>query len=148
MYCRKCGKEIDDNAMTCPYCGTATQGPYRGNDPFGRDEDSFGRDVPPEQNGQNGQNGGYFYSPRQTAPDDAPSMGWGVLGFFIPIAGLVLYLVWRDQYPLRAKSCGKGALASVIVNVVFVILYVILMLTIASSVSARSVFEAALFAMT
>lgn len=138
MYCRKCGKELDDNAMTCPYCGTATQGPYRADDPFGRD-------VPPEQNGQNG---GYFYSPRQTAPDDAPSMGWGVLGFFIPIAGLVLYLVWRDQYPLRAKSCGKGALASVIVYVVFIILYFIVIMTIASSVSTRSIYEAALFAMT
>ena len=24
MYCKKCGKVIDDNAVVCPYCGCAT----------------------------------------------------------------------------------------------------------------------------
>jgi hypothetical protein len=49
---------------------------------------------------------------------DAPSMGYAVLGFFIPLAGLILYLVWKDQYPLRAKSAGKGALIGFIVDLV------------------------------
>jgi hypothetical protein len=52
------------------------------------------------------------------APSDAPSMGYAVLGFFIPLAGLILYLVWKDQYPLRAKSAGKGALFGFIVDLV------------------------------
>lgn len=25
MYCLKCGKEIEDSAMACPYCGCATE---------------------------------------------------------------------------------------------------------------------------
>ncbi len=25
MYCLKCGKEIEDLAMSCPYCGSATE---------------------------------------------------------------------------------------------------------------------------
>lgn len=25
MYCLKCGKEIEDSAMACPYCGSATE---------------------------------------------------------------------------------------------------------------------------
>ena len=25
MYCKKCGKEIDDNAVICPSCGCATE---------------------------------------------------------------------------------------------------------------------------
>ncbi|MDE7087350.1 MAG: zinc-ribbon domain-containing protein, partial [Clostridia bacterium] len=25
MFCKKCGKEIDDNAMVCPNCGVATE---------------------------------------------------------------------------------------------------------------------------
>ena len=37
------------------------------------------------------------------------------LGFFIPIVGLILYLVWKDQTPLKAKSAGKGALIGAIV---------------------------------
>ena len=78
MYCKKCGKELDDEAKFCPYCGTST-----------RDE---------KENAQNG---------------DARSAGLGILCFFLPIVGLILYIVWKDTYPLKAKSCGKGALISV-----------------------------------
>ena len=46
---------------------------------------------------------------------DAPSGGMTALGFFFPIVGLILYLVWKDQTPLKAKSAGKGALIGVIV---------------------------------
>ena len=49
--------------------------------------------------------------------EDAPSAGFAVLGFFIPIVGLILFLVWHDTYPLRAKSAGKGALISVIIGI-------------------------------
>ena len=48
--------------------------------------------------------------PTVPATDDAPSGGFAVLGFFFPIIGLILYLCWKDQQPLKAKSCGKGAL--------------------------------------
>lgn len=59
-------------------------------------------------------------------PADAPSFGYAALGFFIPVAGLVLYLVWKEQTPLRAKSAGKGALAGVIVWISLSILMAIL----------------------
>ena len=58
--------------------------------------------------------------------DDEPSAGFGVLSFFFPLVGLILFLVWKDERPLRAKSCGKGALISVIVSVVSGILLGIL----------------------
>lgn len=54
---------------------------------------------------------------------DAPNMGFAVLGFFFPLIGLILYLIWRDTTPLKAKSCGKGALVGFIVSVVFGIIY-------------------------
>ena len=54
-------------------------------------------------------------------PVDAPSTGYAVLGFFIPIVGLILYLVWRDSQPQRAHSCGKGALFGIITYVVLII---------------------------
>ena len=56
---------------------------------------------------------------------DGPSAGFSVLGFFIPLVGLILYLVWKAEYPLRAKSAGKGALIGVIVSGVVSILYAI-----------------------
>ena len=48
------------------------------------------------------------------------------LGFFIPIVGLILYLVWKDQTPLKAKSAGKGALIGAIVWTILSILLGIL----------------------
>lgn len=60
--------------------------------------------------------------PTVPVTDDAPSGGFAVLGFFFPIIGLILYLCWKDQQPLKAKSCGKGALIGVIVAVALSIL--------------------------
>ena len=59
--------------------------------------------------------------------DDAPSLGFTVLGFFFPLIGLILYLVWKPEYPKRATSCGKGALIGVIVAAVLTVIYVVLM---------------------
>ena len=50
--------------------------------------------------------------------DDAKSAGWAVLGAFFPLIGLILYLVWKDEKPLRASSIGKGAIIGVIISVV------------------------------
>lgn len=50
------------------------------------------------------------------AADDAPSPGFAVLCFFFPLLGLILYLIWHDNYPKKARSCGKGALIGVIVE--------------------------------
>lgn len=58
------------------------------------------------------------------AANDAPSFGFAVLGFFIPLVGLILYLVWKDQTPLKAASAGKGALIGVVLNVAFACAYV------------------------
>lgn len=51
---------------------------------------------------------------------------WGLLGCCIPIVGLVLFLVWKDQKPKTAKAAGIGALVCVIVSVVFYIIYFVI----------------------
>jgi len=56
------------------------------------------------------------------APQDKSSIGFGILGFLIPLVGLILWLVWKAQTPLKAKSCGIGALIGVIVYVIFYII--------------------------
>ena len=35
---------------------------------------------------------------------DNGGLGWGILGCCIPIVGLVLWLVWKDQKPRTAKA--------------------------------------------
>ena len=93
MYCKNCGKLLDDNAVICPSCGVATDNFYK-NAPAGR--------AP---------------SPNRPAETATSYTGFTVLGFFFPIVGLILYLVWMDTLPLKAKACGKGALIGVIVSV-------------------------------
>ena len=51
-----------------------------------------------------------------SAAGDGPSVGFAVLSFFFPLIGLILYLVWKDSCPLKARSCGKGALIGVIAS--------------------------------
>ena len=61
-----------------------------------------------------------------SAANDTGSFGWAVLGCCIPIAGLILWLMWKDTQPKNAKKAGMGALISVILSVIFTILYVVL----------------------
>ena len=63
---------------------------------------------------------------------DESSFGYGVLSFLLPLVGLILYLVWHDTTPLKAKSCGIGAIigfiTGVVLTVVFIALYVLLIM--------------------
>ncbi|MBR1735961.1 MAG: hypothetical protein IJ736_02935 [Firmicutes bacterium] len=58
---------------------------------------------------------------------------WGLLGFCIPIVGLVLFIIWKDQKPATAKAAGIGALVSVILGVIFYAIYFVLILGAAAS---------------
>ena len=40
---------------------------------------------------------------RKTSEVDAPNIGFAILGFFFPVVGFVLYLVWLQELPLKAK---------------------------------------------
>jgi hypothetical protein len=51
---------------------------------------------------------------------------WGLLGFCIPLVGLILFLVWKDTKPRTGKAAGMGALVSVICGVVFYVLMFII----------------------
>lgn len=60
---------------------------------------------------------------------DNGGFGWGLLGFCVPVVGLILFLVWKDTKPKTAKTAGKGALISVIVGVVLYVLAIVLGVT-------------------
>ena len=64
-----------------------------------------------------------------TAPSgtDTGSFGWGLLGFCIPLVGLILYLMWKDEKPLNAKKAGRGAIFGFVLSIVGAILQVIML---------------------
>ncbi len=53
--------------------------------------------------------------------------GWGVLGFFFPLVGFILWLVWKDDHPARSRSAGIGCLVAVCLSIFGGILYGIIL---------------------
>jgi uncharacterized Tic20 family protein len=72
--------------------------------------------------------GKYVSKRKITATEEENVFGYSLLGFFIPIVGLVLYLIWQTDKPKQAKAAGKGALISVIIYSVLMIILVIIYL--------------------
>lgn len=58
-----------------------------------------------------------------TVEKDGSKFGWGVLGFFIPLVGLILFLVWKNDKKKAAKASGIGALIGFGLGLIFSILF-------------------------
>lgn len=50
---------------------------------------------------------------------------WGLLGFMVPVAGLIVYLVWKEDHPNNARSAGIGALIYLCLSVGVFIIYLL-----------------------
>lgn len=92
MYCPKCGVALVNGK--CPVCGRTENS-----------DNSRNNQTIYIQNGQDGKN-----------------VGYNVLSFFFPLVGLIFFCIWKDQFPIRAKECGKWALISVIASTVLTII--------------------------
>lgn len=49
-----------------------------------------------------------------SAGEDTGGFLWGLLGCCVPLAGLILFLVWKDTKPKSGKAAGIGALVAAI----------------------------------
>ena len=103
MYCKNCGRTVDDTSPYCNNCGARIDN-----------------------------------KPNADVSEDSSSMGFTILGFFIPIIGLILFLVYEGKKPKRAKSAGKGALIGFITRIVLTIILVILYAVFATSLFNNS----------
>lgn len=56
--------------------------------------------------------------------DEGSKVGYGILAFFIPVVGLVLYILWKKEKPATARAAGKGALISFVSGLIF---YIVIM---------------------
>lgn len=94
MYCKNCGRIVDDTSSYCNNCGARLDNKFNAN-----------------------------------VSEDSSSFWFAILGFFIPIVGLILFLIYEGKKPKRAKSAGKGALigfiTKIVLSIILVVLYVI-----------------------
>ncbi len=102
VYCRNCGAQIDDNEKVCPYC-KAVQDTVTENA-----AEPVYKETRTEEN----------YQANTYRGSGSGSFGWGLLGFCIPIVGLILFIVWNRERPEDATAAGIGALVSVIISII------------------------------
>lgn len=112
--CQYCGKSMTSDLLVCPHCGQPVPGALKGS--F---NNTSSVKVPDDAQKETVNAVPNVGSRIKQNSADSGSFGWAVLGFLIPLVGLVLFLVWRRDRPLSANSSGIGALVSVISNVVF-----------------------------
>lgn len=48
---------------------------------------------------------------------DEASTGLKILSFLFPLAGWIMYFIFRDETPLKAKTCSKWAWIGVAVSI-------------------------------
>ena len=107
-YCSQCGKELVQGAKFCQSCGT----PVESAAVAGTGAAGYGSASANPSSGSSAGN----YQQQNAQPNynyveqDIPSTGLNVLAFFLPLVGLILYLVYVDSTPRRAKDIGKFAL--------------------------------------
>ena len=65
---------------------------------------------------------------------DSPSFFYSVMGFFFPVIGLILCLVFENSKPLTAKAFRNGAIWGFVLHCVLVALVVIFYALIFASV--------------
>ena len=97
MKCQNCGKELPVGTKFCSNCGAKIE-----------------QTDYVAQNNQIQQN------------NEGSTVGWGILSFFFPIVGLILFLSWKKTKPKAAKTSGIGALIGLIIGIVASIIISIL----------------------
>ncbi|MDE5766273.1 MAG: zinc ribbon domain-containing protein [Clostridia bacterium] len=131
MYCRKCGKQIDDEAVVCPHCGVLT---------IRRGAGFYGQPAQPVQPVQ------YYNAPGQQPAqiviqpvrdtEQKGTNGLGIAGFIIgllsiifgmyfcipAVAGFILSL-FAVINRKRFKSCNGLAIAALVISSVALALW-------------------------
>ena len=95
MNCKWCGKKIDQNSKFCPNCGKEILEDSSSN--INQGEPSTEPKVVNSFN-QEGIN----------SVEEKTNVWLVILSYFVPIAGLIIFLVKKDKEPKTAKASGSS----------------------------------------
>ena len=132
MFCSKCGKEVPKDSEFCASCGyryagkagkakvtaAASEAPVS----VSENMSSTGGQVPPQPQY-------YYVHAKPVNPQDARSGGWAflsvVLTMLTTFVPLILYVLWKDEFPQRSQSILKGMIIGFIITAVLVVVFII-----------------------
>ena len=117
--CPNCDADIDNGRTVCPFCGSTIGIDDSVNDKQYKQDTIYTKNTQQQ------------YQSHQV--NDTGSVGYWLIGFFVPLIGIILYFVWRYEQPNNAKRCLWGAVVSIIVSFVLTILTFICMIIAALS---------------
>lgn len=113
-FCKNCGVEINEGTAFCPNCGTKQDNGASNVVINGESQPQ----VQPQPQPQPQYNSQPQYNGQPPVVDNG-GFGWGLLGCCIPLVGLILFLVWKDNKPKTAKAAGIGAIVGVVLGVLY-----------------------------
>lgn len=105
MICKHCNKEVPENSQFCTNCGNKLN----------------------IQENNNLNNAG-------ENKEESANVGLAILSWFIPLAGLIIFLVKKHTHPKTAKVSGICALISFSITMIFTITVVLFTTTTISSI--------------
>lgn len=125
-YCKKCGNEVDGSHSYCFSCG-ATIEVEETKDEFAYGDaqetqkevkycDTCGNEI--DDSEPYCFHCGAAIESNEQSDGVAGDFWWGVLGFILPLLGLILYFVWREDKPERGKSIIVGSVIGLVLNAV------------------------------
>ena len=127
MFCKYCGEKLDDKlldekgAIFCEKCGKENKkmaSGKKGNKKVSLEveEKAVVETAQTKEDAKVAKALELANNPAYEAKvyqKDSGSVGWGILGFFIPIVGIILYFCLTRTSPRSANSAGAGALIAI-----------------------------------
>ena len=104
MKCPRCHAENWDTDKHCSACGSSLTPTEQQSTP-----PPYAAQQSQHQSRGNYQRGGYQ---QKTQIQDKLNPLIGILAFFMPLIGFILYFVWKDEKPQSAKTVGLIALCT------------------------------------
>lgn len=151
MFCRKCGKQLDDGFKVCPYCGEPVS--------LAESDAMRAAQEQPAEKAQSLYNNTPLPSPAPEQADVSDGAsdsnenigGWKALGFFLgffgpalwflPLVSLVLYFIWKGDKPEVANGMGQFTLIGLAVGAGLALIIVIIIGVLFAITASMTVFE-------
>lgn len=117
MKCKKCGFDTPNNSNFCSHCGS----------PIDFDDEFISIDskTEEEKNEEHTKNANENMNQMMNIDTSRASIGWYFLGFFFPLAGIIIFFFFLYKKPDLAFKARRGAIHGVILSIALTFLFII-----------------------